>query len=35
MLDLDAVKLHLRLYDIQSVIDYRSARRELVLLCRG
>ena len=24
-----------RLYDIQSVIDYRSARRELVLLCRG
>ena len=24
-----------RVYDIQSVIDYRSARRELVLLCKG
>lgn len=24
-----------RAYDIQSVIDYRSEKRELVLLCRG
>ena len=24
-----------RVYDIQSVIDYRSARRELVLMCKG
>ena len=24
-----------RSYNIQSVIDYRSARRELVLMCRG
>jgi SPP1 family predicted phage head-tail adaptor len=24
-----------RVYDVQSVIDYRSAHRELVLLCRG
>lgn len=24
-----------RVYNIQSVIDYRSARRELVLMCRG
>jgi SPP1 family predicted phage head-tail adaptor len=23
------------IYDIQSVIDYRSQRRELVLMCRG
>lgn len=22
-------------YDVQSVIDYRSARREIVLMCRG
>ena len=24
-----------RVYDIQSVIDYRSEKRQLVLLCRG
>lgn len=24
-----------RVYDIQSVIDYRSAARELVLMCKG
>ena len=24
-----------RVYDVQSVIDYRSAKREIVLMCRG
>ena len=24
-----------KVYDIASVIDYRSARRDLVLMCRG
>ena len=31
----DRVTHNGRVYDIQSVIDYRSARRELVLMCKG
>lgn len=31
----DRVKHEGRIYNIESVIDVRSARRELVLMCRG
>lgn len=31
----DRVSHEGRVYDVQSVIDYRSARRELVLMCKG
>ncbi len=31
----DRVTHNGRVYDIQSVVDYRSEKRELVLLCRG